>query len=225
MDRAGRYLLVAPPLPPRAVAAGDTVVIGRGAACDLVLASPAASRRHAEVAAHPSGWRVRDLGSTNGTFLNGERVEGERELHAGDAIQIGEQTIHFCHVESGDPGPEDEGGERTMLLAAPAGEGMLRGSLAEIPPIGLLQLLELERKSGVLEIETGAGKARLWIEQGCPVHAELGDDVGLEAALRIAVLRSGRFVLAAEAGAPERSIGIPMMELVLEASRRFDESV
>jgi pSer/pThr/pTyr-binding forkhead associated (FHA) protein len=206
------------------VAAGETVVIGRGGACDLVLASPAASRRHAEVVARASGWRVRDLGSTNGTFLNGERVEAERELHAGDAIQIGEQTIHFCHVESG--GAEAEaGGERTMLLAAPAGEGMLRGSLAEIPPIGLLQLLELERKSGVLEIESGAGKARLWIEEGCPVHAELADASGLEAALRIAVLRSGRFVLAAEASPPERSIEIPMMELVLEASRRFDESV
>jgi pSer/pThr/pTyr-binding forkhead associated (FHA) protein len=225
MDRTGRYLLVAPPLPPLAVAAGETIVIGRGATCDLVLASPAASRRHAEVVGQPAGWRVRDLGSTNGTFLNGERVEAERELHAGDAIQIGEQTIHFCHVESGEAEAGAQGGERTMLLAAPAGEGMLRGSLAEIPPIGLLQLLELERKSGVLEIETGAGKARLWIDEGRPVHAELADAAGLEAALQIAVLRSGRFVLAAEASPPERSIEIPMMELVLEASRRFDESV
>jgi pSer/pThr/pTyr-binding forkhead associated (FHA) protein len=223
MDRAGRYLLFAPPLPPRALAPGETVVIGRGASCDLVLASAAASRRHAEVAPHQGGWRVRDLGSTNGTFLNGERVEAERELQAGDAIQIGEQTIHFCHVESGEAEAEAHGGERTMLLAAPAGEGMLRGSLAEIPPIGLLQLLELERKSGVLEIETATGKARLWIEGGRPVHAETAGATGLEAAAEIALLHAGRFTLASEPSPPERTIEIAMMELVLEASRRFDE--
>ena len=223
MDRAGRHLLFAPPLPPRALVPGEAVVIGRGAACGLSLASPAASRRHAELVPHEGGWRLRDLGSTNGTFLNGSRVEAELDLHAGDVIQIGEQTIHFCHVESGETEAEAGAGERTMLLAGPADEGMLRGSLAEIPPIGLLQLLELERKSGVLEIETGTGKARLWIAEGRPVHAELGDGSGLEAALEIAVLRAGRFTLASEPGPPERSIEIPMMELVLEASRRVDE--
>jgi pSer/pThr/pTyr-binding forkhead associated (FHA) protein len=224
VDR-GRYLLFSPPLPPRALVPGEAVVIGRGAACDLSLASPAASRRHAEVRPHAGGWQVRDLGSTNGTFLNGERIEAEHALRPGDAIQIGEQTIHFCHVESGDDEAEERGGECTMLLAAPAGEGMLRGSLAEIPPIGLLQLLELERKSGVLEIETGTGKARLWIAEGRPVHAELGDSSGLEAALGIALLQTGRFTLVARSEAPGRSIEIPMMELVLEASRRVDEGI
>ncbi len=222
MDRAGRYLLFAPPLPPRALAPGEGVVIGRGTACDLALASPAASRRHAEVLPREGDWYVRDLGSTNGTFLNGERLGAERELRPGDAIQIGEQTIHFCHVESGAE-EADAHAERTMLLAAPAGEGMLRGSLAEIPPIGLLQLLELERKSGVLEIESGTGKARLWIAEGRPVHAETGAASGLEAALEIAVLQAGRFTLASDPSPPERSIEIAMMELVLEASRRVDE--
>ena len=218
-----RFLLVAPPLPPLRLNEGRVFVLGRGLSCDLTLASPAASRRHAEVFARGASWALRDLGSTNGTFVNDELVQGERELLAGDAIRIGDQTLHFCHLETGPESPQS-GEERTMILAPEQSRAALRGDLAEIPPIGLLQMLELEQKTGVLEVESTAGKARLWMESGRPVHAECGEQRGLEAALEIAALRAGRFVLAADPAPPPRSIELPMMEVVLEASRRMDEA-
>lgn len=67
---------------------GTRVVIGRSPDCDVVLASDSVSRQHVELVAHGSGWAVRDLGSRNGTGVNGTRVHGERGLVPGDVIQI-----------------------------------------------------------------------------------------------------------------------------------------
>ena len=53
---------------------GRLYTVGRTAACDVVVQDPTVSRRHAELEQVDAGVRVRDLGSTNGTFLNGERI-------------------------------------------------------------------------------------------------------------------------------------------------------
>jgi pSer/pThr/pTyr-binding forkhead associated (FHA) protein len=68
------------------------MLVGRDAACDLVLADPRASRRHAEVVREGAAWRVRDLGSSNGTFLNGAAVT-EAELGLGDVLTIGDSEL------------------------------------------------------------------------------------------------------------------------------------
>lgn len=67
---------------------GSRVVIGRSPDCDVVLASDSVSRQHAELVAHGDAWSVRDLGSRNGTGVNGVRVNGERPLQPGDVLQI-----------------------------------------------------------------------------------------------------------------------------------------
>jgi FHA domain-containing protein len=70
------------------------LVIGRGEASDLQLADPGASRRHAEVRSDGSRVTLVDLGSTNGTLVNGQRVD-ETNLSDGDTIVIGETTLTF----------------------------------------------------------------------------------------------------------------------------------
>jgi signal transduction histidine kinase len=65
-----------------------TIVIGREAGCDIVLDDRTVSRRHAEIKVDESGVTLVDLGSSNGTFVNGQRVE-RYTLAAGDAITIG----------------------------------------------------------------------------------------------------------------------------------------
>jgi pSer/pThr/pTyr-binding forkhead associated (FHA) protein len=195
------------------------VVIGRGASCDLTLPSRAASRRHAEVFPRGEGWAVRDLDSTNGTFLNDEPVRAPRDLAPGDVVRIGEETITFCRLEAEDV---YSGEERTIVAPAQPIE-QLRGDLAQIPPAGLLQMLELERKTGRLEIDSDEGKATLWLRDGAPVHAESGDEHGLEAACAIAMLGSGRFVLIPDDPPMDQTIDVAMIEVVLEATRRIDE--
>src|SRR5262249_15063190 len=63
---------------------------GRLGTLEIVLDDNSVSRRHAEVRLTPNGWMVRDLGSTNGTFLNGERLgSGGLPIKARDIIQFG----------------------------------------------------------------------------------------------------------------------------------------
>lgn len=63
--------------------------IGRDAACDLALASPTISRRHAVIARVADGYQVLDVGSANGTFLNGARISAPMPLRPGDVLRIG----------------------------------------------------------------------------------------------------------------------------------------
>lgn len=71
------------------------VVIGRMPGCEIVLADPNVSRRHAEVRDEGGRWVVSDLGSTNGTKVNGVRLAAPQELAPGDEIRVGATSIRF----------------------------------------------------------------------------------------------------------------------------------
>jgi len=70
-----------------------SLVIGRSADAGIPLNDRGLSRRHAQVMRLPDGFYVEDLGSTNGTFFNGERLTSPRKLENGCRIQIGETTV------------------------------------------------------------------------------------------------------------------------------------
>ena len=72
----------------------ETVTIGRSAECAVRLADTSVSRRHAEVRAAGDGWAIVDLGSTNGTKVNGAVIT-ERKLKDGDTISVGDSHIKF----------------------------------------------------------------------------------------------------------------------------------
>jgi len=69
------------------------VRIGRGSGSDIILQDSQASRQHAEISQQGDQLFVRDLGSTNGTLVNGERITGPRLLQPGDSIQIGDTML------------------------------------------------------------------------------------------------------------------------------------
>ena len=71
-----------------------TVTIGRANECEVRLADTSVSRRHAEVRATGDGWSVADLGSTNGTKVNGAIVT-ERKLKDGDTISVGDSHLKY----------------------------------------------------------------------------------------------------------------------------------
>jgi pSer/pThr/pTyr-binding forkhead associated (FHA) protein len=70
------------------------ISIGRDAGCDVVVPSPEVSRKHAELMAGPSGYTVTDL-STNGVFVNGERIARVRTLSRGDVLRLGTEEFRF----------------------------------------------------------------------------------------------------------------------------------
>lgn len=91
---AGRAVLLLPD--GREVAVADRpVVMGRMPGCEVVLADPNVSRRHAEVRETGVEWVLTDLGSTNGTKLNGMTVSGSQPLRPGDEIRVGATAVRF----------------------------------------------------------------------------------------------------------------------------------
>jgi hypothetical protein len=78
----------------------ELIMIGRDGANDIVIDHPLASRRHARLERTDDGFAVRDLESTNGTFVNQERVEGLCHLHNQDQIIIADTIIVFHDPEA-----------------------------------------------------------------------------------------------------------------------------
>ena len=71
------------------------VLLGRGDAADIRLEDSFASSRHAQLMPHGDVMVVEDLGSTNGTYLNGQPLTGPQPLHPGDRIRIGDSEFTF----------------------------------------------------------------------------------------------------------------------------------
>lgn len=127
------------------------LTIGRDNANDLIIDHPLASRRHARLERDEQGYVVRDLESTNGTYVNGERVEGARALHNQDVIWVADVEIVFSDPEATQKGPlplevlkRVRAAEDSLRLDSRAKEVYIAGKLVE-PPLTVkeFQLLEL----------------------------------------------------------------------------------
>ncbi|MHC4471327.1 MAG: DUF4388 domain-containing protein [Planctomycetota bacterium] len=215
------------PHPPMVVPKSRDIVLGRGEECDFPIPSRGASRKHARIGYRGEDIVIKDLKSTNGTFVNGDKIEEERVLKPGDRINVGGAVLTFCHVlsqvEAGAPAHADA----TVLFDRPpsaeADQELFRGDLSQIPVAAVLQVLAEGMKSGMLRVESRQQSARCWLEEGKLVHAETATLEGMEAAIRICGLSGGRFIFDDTRAPPERSVSMSVTELLLEASRIMDE--
>lgn len=71
------------------------VVLGRGSQAEIRLEDPFASSQHARIYVQAGVFAIEDLRSTNGTYLNEERLESPRPLHPGDRVRIGDSEFTF----------------------------------------------------------------------------------------------------------------------------------
>jgi serine phosphatase RsbU (regulator of sigma subunit) len=78
---------------------GPEIVIGRATSAAVVIPDTRVSRQHARIVRRNGGWWVEDLGTRNGTLLNGEPMAGAARLEAGDRLDIGDSVVRFM----GDP--------------------------------------------------------------------------------------------------------------------------
>jgi len=148
------------------VVAGSSLVFGREAGCDVVVAGKDVSRRHAEIVQTPKGYLLVDS-STNGTFVNEERVQGQRILARADVVRIGDESFRFyADLAAGrpaaaapapappappaPPGPPP-GPAASAPQAAPQSAGGARSSTAGSRPSQVGPLATLLVKSGSLK--------------------------------------------------------------------------
>ena len=97
--RRTKLLVISGPLQGREfVLNRDTFTVGSGAHNDLTIADSTVSKRHCEIVVEQSGYLIRDLDSTNGTFVQGVRVSSAH-LAPGSEIQLGKTRIVFCPLQ------------------------------------------------------------------------------------------------------------------------------
>src|ERR1700733_5355649 len=101
----GELRVVGGPHTGKMFALRDGAVLGREAPADVVLAdtSQEISRRHARISVHEGQTMIEDLGSTNGTYVNGELLKGKSVLRAGDRIQLGATALDYTPAPVADP--------------------------------------------------------------------------------------------------------------------------
>ena len=83
---------------------GDQIMIGRDATNDISINDAEVSRRHARLTFQGGKYILEDMGSTNGTYVNGQRLTGPRVLKPGEVVSLGEQIVFVFESIGGDPG-------------------------------------------------------------------------------------------------------------------------
>jgi pSer/pThr/pTyr-binding forkhead associated (FHA) protein len=79
----------------------DEMIFGRSEGSDLVIDSPGVSRRHARIMRVKNGYQLEDLGSSNGTYVNGNRLITAHLLQRGDVIRLGGTVVfEYCPAEA-----------------------------------------------------------------------------------------------------------------------------
>ena len=207
------------------------IVIGRSSDLDMVLVEDMVSRKHAKIASDDGEITIQDLGSTNGTFVNGEKIKKVR-LKEGDRILIGTSIIKLVSVEGGQSAQLTEAEARSRMDQSaqrrPSGPGRpMSGSIEEIPLPDLLQLLSTSRKSGVLSIRGESGLGKIYLRKGQIYYASIDDSFDLaprKAVYRLLTWQSGTFELEPP---DERDVLEEIKEsteaLLMEGVRQLDE--
>lgn len=205
------------------------IVVGRGAEVAMVLVEDMVSRKHARIVLDGKRMGIVDLGSTNGTFVNGEKV-GKQELKIGDRVLIGTNILKV--IELGALSTQNAsltGDELRLMLEeialAHGGDTTMSGELEEVPFPDLLQLFSSSKKSGMLEI-SGAHEGTVFLKEGQVVFAEVSHQKmdPLKAFGRMVQWKDGKFELKAlgELKFPNQ-ITQSTESILLEALRQLDE--
>jgi len=221
---SGKYQGGEFPLPPN-----SEIVIGRSSDLDMVLVEDMASRRHAKITVDAEQVTIQDLGSTNGTFVNGERIK-RAGLTDGDRILIGTSIIKL--VTSDAPLSARPAGKPLQQVHVPEAKRTnqvhsMSGTVDEVPLPDLLQLFGSSRKTGTLVVKTEIDLGKIYLENGVIVNATINDSTELapqKCVNRIVTWAHGTFYMEpAEEGALPTRCELSPEAAVTESARTFEE--
>jgi len=207
------------------------ITIGRSSELDMVLIEDMVSRRHAKIQTAAGQVAIMDLGSTNGTFVNGEKIKKLR-LKEGDRILIGTSIIKLVTVDPNSTVSEQEAKSQLEKRAqagqkTSAASRAMSGSIEEIPLPDLLQLLSTSKRSGVLSVRGPGGHGQIYLRKGQIYYATIDDSFDLsprKAAFRLLTWEQGQFDLEPP---DDKSVLEEITEsteaLLMEGMRQLDE--
>ncbi|MGH7520158.1 MAG: FHA domain-containing protein, partial [Gemmatimonadales bacterium] len=115
---------------------GRKLVVGRAVTSDVPIYDPTISRRHAEIVLTESGVRVTDLGSSNGTFLNGAKVT-EAEAGANDVVTFGKVAFRVKEVTTPMPRPQVVAAPPDFASPRPGKGGIGAGTIVRQMPVSI----------------------------------------------------------------------------------------
>ena len=226
---SGRYTSAEFPLPD-----SGEMLVGRSNDVDLVLSEEMVSRKHARLSMGSSAITLIDLGSTNGTYVNGEKIK-RYELGVDDRVLIGTSILKVVESSSIElPTEEHDDPEAVRRRMEDIAEHnvdsiTMTGSLSEVPLPDLLQLFSSNRRSGVLQLDHEGKTGRIYLREGEVEYAQLGDNEDLsplKAFYRLVGWADGDFSLEdlGEDVAFEDPLTQPAEHLIMEATRQVDEN-
>lgn len=199
---------------------GDSWVAGRSEDADLVLADDTVSRKHARIYEARGTLWLRDLGSRNGTRVNGRDVSHHR-LRPGDRITIGASlmrvdVVPLAQIKRDRASSEEKTPGRSMS-----------GSIQEIPLADVLQWLATSRKTGALRVR-GDSVGELFLREGRVYYARIRGSGNLraeKALLRMMNWTEGTFELDNKAIDPPdgQELSVGLEHILMEAARVQDE--
>jgi pSer/pThr/pTyr-binding forkhead associated (FHA) protein len=211
------------------VTAEKAIVVGRSSDLDMVLVEDMVSRKHARIAMQADQIWIEDLGSTNGTFVNGEKIKRAR-LKEGDRVLIGTSILKLIAGEAGVQDNTDAKMQLENVAAARRGsqQRTMSGSIEEVPLPDLLQLFGTSKKSGVLVIRTNdEDVGRIFMRKGIIYHAAINesDDVpAMKSIYRMLTWDKGLFDLdPPDPRELPNEVSVSVQEVLMEGMRQLDE--
>src|SRR3984885_11701066 len=157
------------------IAQDKQILIGRSSDLDMVLVEDMVSRKHARIAMQTDQIWIEDLGSTNGTFVNGEKIKRAR-LKEGDRVLIGTSILKLI---AGDAPRDSMDAKRELENVASqrrtSQARTMSGSIDEVPLPDLLQLFGTSKKNGVLVIRTEDDVGKIYLKKGMIYYAVIND--------------------------------------------------
>jgi hypothetical protein len=196
-------------------------VVGRVADADLVLVDEMVSRRHAKLSWHRGTVCIEDLGSTNGTFVNGRKIT-RTAIKMGDRVIIGTSIMRLVRA---DPDARSHDGDASVPPGLPKTRTM-SGAIDEIPLPDLMQLLGSSRKSGVLVV-TGQQVGRICFRAGVIVRASLDGTSALapaHAVYRMLRWTKGRFDLEPLTEGPlDHEVNLTVTKVLMDGLGQLDQ--
>ena len=184
------------------------------------------SRRHAKISVEEGDIFLEDLGSTNGSFVNGEKIS-RTKLAEGDRILIGTSIIKVV-ASDGSASVQDAKAKMDAASSArPSAASTMTGSIAEVPLPDLLQLFSASKKTGVLQITTTTDVGSIYLDEGRVRFAVVNGDESVppeKAFYRVLVWETGTFDLLPQVEREfPNEIHSSIEGLLMEGMRQLDE--